>query len=129
MGKKIPFSRSFLRFEPLAQEYVSMYNMAYITSREVPVQRLKPTRDIQPVSEFRANAAKFIEQVRATKEPVILTQHGRGAAVLVDIESYEQLLDELELRRAIERSDVSIREGRGIPHEDVMKELRARFGV
>ena len=36
--------------------------------------RLKPSRDIQPVTECRANAAQFIEQVRETGEPVILTQ-------------------------------------------------------
>lgn len=106
-----------------------MYNVAYITSLEAHVQRLKPTRDIQPVSEFRANAAKFIEQVRATKEPVILTQHGRGAAVLVDIESYEDLVEELTIRRGIEQSIADERAGRVISHEDLMKELRARFGV
>ncbi len=106
-----------------------MYNMAYTTSAEATVQRLKPTRDIQPVSEFRANAAKFIEQVRATKEPVILTQHGRGAAVLVDIESYEELIDELTIRRGIEQSIADERAGRVHAHEDVMKELRARYGV
>lgn len=105
-----------------------MYDATYRIPPERPVQRLKPTRDVQPVSEFRANAAKFIEQVRETRVPVILTQHGRGAAVLMDIESYEDLLDELELRRAIETSDAEIREGRGVAHEDVMKELRARFG-
>jgi len=34
---------------------------------------MKPSRDIQPVTEFRANAAQIIEQVQATGEPVILT--------------------------------------------------------
>ena len=58
---------------------------------------LKPSRDIQPVTEFRAKAAQFIEQVQATGEPVILTQHGRSAAVLLDVESYEGVLDELAL--------------------------------
>ena len=58
---------------------------------------LKPSRDIQPVTEFRANAAQFIEQVQATGEPVILTQHGRSAAVLLDVESYEGMLDERAL--------------------------------
>ena len=58
---------------------------------------LKPSRDIQPVTEFRAKAAQFIEQVQATGEPVILTQHGRSAAVLLDVESYEGMLDERAL--------------------------------
>lgn len=104
-----------------------MYDMAYKTSGEAPVQRLKPSRDIQPVSEFRANAAKFIEQVRETRKPMVLTQHGKGAAVLMDLESFEALMEELEVHRAYEDAEQSTREGRGIPHEDVMKELRARL--
>ena len=30
--------------------------------------KLKPSRDIQPVTEFRANAAQFIEQVQETPD-------------------------------------------------------------
>lgn len=89
--------------------------------------RLQPSRDIQPVSEFRANAAKFIEQVRETKKPLVISQHGRGAAVLVDYDVFHDLLDELEVHRAFAESEASIREGRGIPNEVVMKELRERF--
>lgn len=89
--------------------------------------RLQPSRDIQPVSEFRANAAKFIEQVRETKKPLVISQHGRGAAVLVDYDVFYDLMDELEIRRAFDESEESIREGRGIPNEVVMKELRERF--
>lgn len=88
--------------------------------------RTKPTRDIQPVSEFRANAAKFIDQVRTTKEPVIITQHGRSAAVLVDIDVFEGLVEELEMRRSIERGLADVAAGRVHEHEDVKKWLRAR---
>ena len=89
------------------------------------MQRLKPTRDIQPVSEFRANAAKFIDQVRETKQPVIITQHGRGAAVLVDIDSYQDLTDSLALLRDLLDSSEASRRGELVLHEDVMQEMRA----
>ena len=104
-----------------------LYNRSYNTASETAVQRLKPTRAIQPVSELRANAAKFIEQVRETKEPIVLTQHGRGAAVLVDIDSYEDLVEELTIRRGIERSLADEKAGRVVASEDLMAELRARY--
>src|ERR1043166_3702010 len=47
-----------------------------------PVPRIHPTQDIRPLGEFRANLAAVVAQVRRTKRPVILTQHGRSAAVL-----------------------------------------------
>ena len=52
--------------------------------------------DIRPVTEFRANAAALIGRVRDTKRAMVLTQHGRGAAVLVDVGQYQQMLEMIE---------------------------------
>lgn len=89
--------------------------------------KLKPTRDIQPVTEFRANAAQFIDQVRETGEPVILTQHGRSAAVLMDVDAYEALMDELELLRDVRQAEDQVAAGKGLSHASVAKKLRARL--
>ena len=59
------------------------------------MSRLRPAQDVRPVTEFRANASAFLEQIRSTKCAVILTQHGRSAAVLLDPAVYEDLLSEL----------------------------------
>jgi antitoxin YefM len=91
------------------------------------VPKLKPSRDIQPVTEFRANAAQIIEQVRETGAPVFLTQHGRGAAVLLDVESYEALVDELELLRDVRNAEAQVAAGKGRSHSAVAKALRARL--
>jgi prevent-host-death family protein len=91
------------------------------------VSKLKPSRDIQPVTEFRANAAQFIEQVQATGEPVILTQHGRSAAVLLDVVSYEGMLDELALLRDVRTAEQQVTAGQSRPHVTVAKALRARL--
>lgn len=90
--------------------------------------RVKPSRDIQPVTEFRANAARFIEQVRETGEPVILTQHGRSAAVLLNVEHYESLMDELELLRDVRTAEEQVNQGRVRSHAAVAKKLRSRLG-
>ena len=86
----------------------------------------KPTRDIQPVTEFRANAAQFIEQVRETGEPVILTQHGRSAAVLLDVDAYESLMDELALLRDVRTAEAQVAAGKTLSHASVAKKLRSR---
>lgn len=89
--------------------------------------KLKPSRDIQPVTEFRANAAQFIEQVRKTGEPVILTQHGKSAAVLLDVDAYEALIDEIELLRDVRTAEEQVAAGKGLSHAAVAKKLRARL--
>lgn len=85
---------------------------------------VKPTEDIQPLTAFRANVASFVDQVRSTGRPLLLTQHGRGAAVLLGAADYEALVEELEILRDIQVSERELAEGRGIPHEQVAQELR-----
>lgn len=89
--------------------------------------KLKPSRDIQPVTEFRANAAQFIEQVQETGEPVFLTQHGRSAAVLLDVESYESMMDELSLLRDVRVAEEQVAAGKSRSHAAVAKKLRERL--
>ena len=56
---------------------------------------LRPSQDVRPVTEFRANTSALLDQLHQTRRPVILTQHGRSAAVLLDVRDYEEMLDEL----------------------------------
>lgn len=53
--------------------------------------------DIKSLSEFRANSANFIKQIKDTKRPLILTQHGKSTAVLVDVAEYQATIEKLEL--------------------------------
>ena len=86
---------------------------------------LKPSQDVQPLSAFRANAAGFLEQLRETKRPLVLTQHGKSAAVVLDVDEYEALMEELEVIRDIRQAKAELARGEGIPHEQVVAELRA----
>jgi prevent-host-death family protein len=70
----------------------------------------RPSTDVRPVTEFRANTSAVIEQMHSSKRPVILTQHGRSTAVLLDVDVYEGMVDELEFMR-----DLHIAEARNRP--------------
>jgi len=88
---------------------------------------LKPSQDVQPLSAFRANAAGFLDQVRSTKRPLVLTQHGKSAAVLLDVDQYEAMVDEIEVIRDIRQARAKLARGEGVPHDQVVAELRARL--
>ena len=89
--------------------------------------RLRPTEDVRPLSEFRANAAAFVQQVQGTKRPVILTVHGRSAAVLLDVGEYETLLDQLELLRDVKAAEGQLRQGRTVSQAKAREKVLARF--
>jgi len=88
---------------------------------------LRPSTDVWPVTEFRANASAVLDQVHVTKRPVILTQHGRSTAVLMDVDVYEGLLDEVALVRAVRSGEEQLAAGEVLPQEDVEARIRARL--
>ena len=88
--------------------------------------KVKPSQDIQPLSTFRANAASLVQQVRETKRPLVLTQHGRSAAVVLDVEEYEAMVEEIELLRDVRQAEYELDSGLGIDSDAAEARLRAR---
>lgn len=90
---------------------------------------LRPSTDVWPITEFRANTSAVLDQLHATKRPVILTQHGRGAAVLMDVRAYEDLISELELLRAVPISEAQMASGDVVAHEEVERRMREKYSL
>ncbi len=90
------------------------------------MQRLKIDQDIKPLSEVRIGIANYIKQVRDTKRPVIITQHGKGVAVLLDASEYENMLEKLELLTDVQTSLSQLAQGQGISHEEAKDKLLKR---
>jgi len=88
--------------------------------------RLNLDQDIKPLSEFRSNASALLKRVRETGRPLVLTQRGRSAAVVVDVGEYERLLDEVEILREIKLAEEQLDRGEGIDHEDFKRRIFAR---
>jgi antitoxin YefM len=89
--------------------------------------RPKFESDILPVSEFRANAAKLIEHVRASGRPLILTQRGHSAAVVIDVAAYDHLLEELEVLRDIQTAEKQVSAGKTVSNREAKAELHRRL--
>ncbi len=90
------------------------------------VQRLKIDQDIKPLSEVRTGIANFIKQVHDTKRPVIITQHGKGVAVLLDAHEYETMQEKLELLTDVQISLNQLENGEGIDHEEAKEKVLKR---
>jgi prevent-host-death family protein len=87
---------------------------------------------IIPISDLQTKAKKYVEQVRETDEPVIVTQRGRASAVLVSYESYEGLLatqDEMtfpDWRKRLARAKREEAAGKTIPLEEYASRRKRR---
>ncbi len=65
------------------------------------MNRPRLDKDIQPLSAFRANAAAIIEKAKADRRPVLITQHGKGSAVLLHVAEYEKMVETIELLQEV----------------------------
>ena len=91
------------------------------------MQRLKINQDIRSLSEVRKGIANFIKQVHDTKRPVIITQHGKGVAVLLDAHEYEAMQEKLELLADVQISSNQLQDGQGVSHEDAKERILNRI--
>ena len=91
------------------------------------MQRVVLDQDVKPISEFRANAASLVQQVQRTRRPLVITQQGRSAAVLLDVSEYEKLLAKLELLLDIHTAEEQIDGGQGITHSAARKKALKRI--
>ena len=93
------------------------------------MQPLKLDEDIRPLSEFRAGVASFVRQVHDTRRPMVLTQRGRGVAVLVDIGEFEAMRERLALLEDIAAAEADLAAGRSLPHEQAKARVLGKLGV
>ena len=90
------------------------------------MQRLRIDEDIRPLSEVRTGMANFIKQVQKTKRPLVITQHGKGVAVLVDAHEFEAMQDKLDLLMDVQISLQQIDNGLGLEQAEALHHVLQR---
>jgi prevent-host-death family protein len=80
--------------------------------------------DIRPISYIKTHAADMLKYINDNKNPIIVTQNGEARGVLLDVESYQNMINALSLMKLIQISENSIGEGELHQNKDVFAELR-----
>jgi prevent-host-death family protein len=75
-----------------------------------------------PISDLEQDAASVLERVRHSGAPAVITQRGREAAVLMDIESFRRSESEREILAALARGEQEIAAGIGYDLDEVLAE-------
>jgi prevent-host-death family protein len=85
--------------------------------------------DIKPISYIKTNAADMMDYINDHKNPIIVTQHGEARGVLLDVESYQNMVNALSLMKLIQISEKAIQDGKVYDNEEVFSELRAKIAA
>jgi PHD/YefM family antitoxin component YafN of YafNO toxin-antitoxin module len=89
-------------------------------------------RDIDSLSNFKRNTVRFLEQLRESGEPVVLTINGKAELVVQDAKSYQKLLDlaeRVEAMEAIREGMKELDEGKGISLEEFREHVKRKHGI
>ena len=87
---------------------------------------------IIPITDLQQKTRKYVQQVRTTKRPIIITQRGRPAAVLAspdEFEGYLAMKDEMsypDWQERLERAECELASGKGIPLATYLKKRAQR---
>ena len=85
--------------------------------------RVRLSKDLTPISDFRVRAAEIMARVKKTRRPVILTQRGRSTAVLENVREYERRAERLDWLEAILEGLRAAERGQVVTHAKAMAEL------
>lgn len=81
--------------------------------------------DIVPVTDLRQDAAAVLRRLKGSREPLVITQRGRAAAIMLSPESYEQNRKELELLRLLAQGERQIAQGQTHTLDSVLRDADA----
>ena len=82
---------------------------------------------IKPISYVKTNAADMMNFVNDRKEPLIITQNGESRAVLIDVESYQEMRNAFSLLQMLQFSETDVKKGKCRPAADVFASLRRKY--
>ncbi|AFY34179.1 type II toxin-antitoxin system prevent-host-death family antitoxin [Calothrix sp. PCC 7507] len=89
-------------------------------------------RDIHSLSSFKRNTAEFIQQMKESGKPVVLTVNGKAELVVQDAESYQkllELLEQLETIAGVRKGLEDLEAGRTRPVAEFEQEMQQKYGI
>ena len=84
--------------------------------------------DIVPLAEFKAHASRLFRQLREEKRPMVITQNGKPAAVLITPEEFDRIAERSRFVEAVQEGLADSKAGRLIDDEQLGFDLDAEFG-
>ena len=84
-------------------------------------------QNILPLGTFKATATSVLRELNADGQPIVLTQHGRPAAVLLSPAEFDSLMARDRVQRAIGEGQADVQAGRTHGVDEAEALLAARL--
>jgi prevent-host-death family protein len=81
------------------------------------------SQNIISLSDFKNKASKMLHEIQSSRRPLVITQNGKAAAVLISPSDFDLLTEQARFVEAVQRGLEDVQNGRVLPDEDLGKEL------
>jgi prevent-host-death family protein len=93
----------------------------------IPSMRaIKVAEDIVPVGEFKGQAARWLRHAAETGHPVVITQNGKPAGVLVSPTEYDRLTERERFLESVALGLADAEAGRTMDTKELLRRLEER---
>jgi prevent-host-death family protein len=84
---------------------------------------LNVSQNIVSLSDFKSKASKMLHEVQLSHRPLVITQNGKAAAVLISPSDFDLLSEQVRFVEAVQRGMTDVLQGRVLQDEDLDKVL------
>ena len=81
------------------------------------------SQSIVSLSDFKNKASGMLREIQSSRRPLVITQNGKAAAVLISPSDFDLLTEQARFVDAVQRGLADVQKGRMLPDEDMGKEL------
>jgi len=92
------------------------------------MKSMQVSEDILPIGEFKAQVSRVLRKLREAQRPIVITQNGKPAAVLITPEEFDRLCEHDRFLEAVHEGLADSEAGRVIEDKALTRELKAAFG-
>ncbi|MFA0037633.1 type II toxin-antitoxin system Phd/YefM family antitoxin [Vibrio sp. 10N.261.52.A1] len=78
---------------------------------------------VELVTFLKRQATQILADLHDTKEPVLITEHGKPSAYLVDVDDYQFMQNRLAILEGIARGERAISEGKALSHDEAKDKM------
>lgn len=75
------------------------------------------------VTTLKRQATRIIDNLRTDRDPIMITEHGKPAAYLIDVETFEAKEKRMQLLEGLARGEKAFSEGRVMSNTDAKKKM------
>lgn len=79
---------------------------------------------VELVTTLKRQATRLITELQKDRQPVLITEHGRPAAYLVDVQSYQEQQERIQILEGIARGERAVQENRTLSQEQARKRMK-----